>query len=170
LHKRRTHPSFLSNDEAARERRRTEEMVRGIVGFSHAINSVENKQVASIANWKGTTRLGETCRFIVDFSGEERLVIICGKEIPFGSPFKLGLTLSQAIGIRELLKKAIDVMRGSQKVKIGEKSGFVVDYDGKFVMLYEKEAQAECRFKLAFDKGEIIQMIYLLKKVYNFFY
>jgi hypothetical protein len=150
---RRTYPSFLSNDEAARERRRTEEMVKGIVGIGHVGSSVERKQVASLVKWSGTTRLGETDRFIVDFNGEKRLVSVYGKEVPVGSPFKLGLSLSQAIGIRELLKKAINVMVGTQRVKIGEKSGFVVDYDGKLVMLYGKEVQAECRFKLHSTKA-----------------
>jgi len=49
-------------------------------------------------------------------------------------------------------------------VKIGEENGFVVDYDGKLVMLYGKEVQAECRFKLAFDKDDIIRIIYLLRE------
>jgi len=68
------------------------------------------KQAASLVEWKGTTRLGETDHFIVDFNGEEKLVIVYGKEI-----------------------------------------------------------QAECRFKLAFDKYDTRRMVYLLKKAYDFF-
>jgi len=143
--------------------------VKSVVGISYSGSSVERKQAAGLVKWKGTIRIGETDHFIVDFSGEERLVTICGKEFPFGSPFKLGLTLSQAIGICRLLKKATYVMLGTERVKIGEKSGFVVDYDGKLVMLYGKEVQAPCPFKLAFDKDDIIEMIYLLKKAYDFF-
>jgi hypothetical protein len=112
---------------------------------------------------RGTTRLGETDHFIVDFNGKERLVIVYGKEVPVGSSFKLGLSLGQAIGIRELLKKAIGVMQGTERVKIGEEGDFVVDYDGKLVMLYGKEVQAKCRFKLAFDKDDIIRIVYLLR-------
>jgi hypothetical protein len=107
LGKRRTNPSYLSNDEVARERRRTEEMVMSI---SHLGSSVERKQAASLVKWKGTTRLGETDHFIVDFNVDEKLVIVYGKEI-----------------------------------------------------------QAECRFKLAFDKYDTMKMVYLLKKAYGFF-
>ena len=138
--KRRTHPSYLSNDEAARERR-TEAMVRGIVEHRYPRTTVEINPVAIAAKWSGTTRLGETGRFILDFESDERLVVIRGKEIPSGSPFKLSFTLSQAIYIRGLLKKAIDLIQGTQRVIIGEKSGFVVDYDGKLVMLYERDAR-----------------------------
>ncbi|MGD0029471.1 MAG: hypothetical protein ABSC91_11090 [Candidatus Bathyarchaeia archaeon] len=108
--KRRTHPSYLSNDEAARERERTKEMVRSIVGISHSGSSVERKQTVGPVKSKGITRVGETDNFIVDFDGEKKLVIVYGREV-----------------------------------------------------------QAECRFKLAFDKDELIQMVDLLKKTYDFF-
>jgi hypothetical protein len=110
LGKRRTHPSYLSNDEAAREGRRTEEMVRSIVCISHSESSVERKQMASSVKSKGTTKVGETENFIVDFDGDKKLVIVYGKEV-----------------------------------------------------------QAECRFKLTFDKDELAKMVDLLKKTYDFF-
>jgi hypothetical protein len=169
LAKRRTHPSYLSNDEAARERRRTEAMVRGIVEHRYPRTTVEINPVAIAAKWSGTTRLGETGRFILDFEGDERLVIIRGMEIPSESLFKLSLTLSQAIAIRELLKKAMNVLWSTRWVKIGEKNGVIVAYDGRLFMMYEKEVRTECPFKLAFDKTELMQMISLLEKAYNFF-
>jgi hypothetical protein len=110
LGKRRTHPSYLSDDEAARERERTEEMVKGFVAARYSGSSVERKQGESLFKSKGTTKVGETDNFIVDFDHEEKLVIVYGKEV-----------------------------------------------------------QAECRFKLAFDKDELTRMIDLLKKTYDFF-
>lgn len=61
------------------------------------------------------------------------------------------------------------MMWKKQSMRIGKKGSFVVDYDGKLVMVYEKETQAECQFKLAFDIGETRKMIYLLKKARELF-
>jgi hypothetical protein len=108
--KRRTHPYYLSDDEVARERRRTQDMVRGIVGNSHPGNGIEKIDVTSSFRAKGTIKVGETVNFVVDYDGEEKLTIV-----------------------------------------------------------YGKEAQAECRFKMAFGKDELIRLVDLLKKTYDFF-
>ena len=144
-------------------------MVRNIVGAEHKDSSSEGKKAANLAKWSGQTRIGETARFIVDFNGEDRLVTIHGKEVPADSRYKLTLTMSQAIGIRELMKQGIDVMRGTQRARIGEKNDIVMDYDGRLVMLYNNVDTGECRFRLAFDEDELFQVLGLLRKVYDFF-
>lgn len=63
--------------------------MRSIVGISHSGSSVERKPATSLVKWKGDTRLGETDHFIVDFDGEERLVIVYGKEVQGECRFKL---------------------------------------------------------------------------------
>ena len=169
LGEKRTHPGFLSDGEAAREQRREAEMVRNIVGAEHEESSSEGKKAANLARWSGQTRIGETARFIVDFNGEDRLVTVYGKDVPVDSGFKLTLTMSQAIGIRDLMMKGIDVMRGTKRARIGERKDIAMDYDGGLVMLYNKDAQADCPFKLAFDKDELLRVLSLLKKVHDFF-
>jgi hypothetical protein len=169
LGKRRTHPSYLSSDEAFRERMRTEEMVRSIVDIGHTESSVKIKRVTSLARSSGLTRVGETTRFIVDFDEEEKRVLVYGKDIPYGSHFKLRFNIRQTVAVILMLQQAMGMMWKKQVRRIGEKAGFVVDYDGSLVMLYGKEIQAECQFKLAFDVCETMTMIYLLKKAKNFF-
>ena len=89
--KRRTHPSFLSNDEAARERRRTEELVRSIAGKTYPASSAIKKPLSS-SNRVGsqTARVDETSYFAVDYDDKDKLVLVYGKEIPEGIPFRLG--------------------------------------------------------------------------------
>lgn len=55
--------------------------------------------------------------------------------------------------------------------RVGETDHFVADFSGeeKLVIVYGKEVQAECRFKLAFDKDELGKMIDLLKKALDSF-
>lgn len=108
--RRRTHPSYLSDDEAARERRRTQEMVRSIVGISYSGRSVERKQAADLVKSKGITRVGETDHFIVDFSSEERLVFVYGKEVQAECRFKLALNKDDVIRMVDLLKKTCDFL------------------------------------------------------------
>lgn len=58
--KRRTHPSYLSNDEAGRERRRTEELVRSLVGNTHSTSSVMEKCVPNLVrNQTNRARAGD---------------------------------------------------------------------------------------------------------------
>lgn len=94
---RRTHPAFLSDGEAARERERTQETVR------------------SIARRKQITKIGETNGFVVDFDSHERLVIVYGKETPKECPFKLGFNKSETTAMINLLKKAKAFFYENQK-------------------------------------------------------
>lgn len=84
---RRTRPGFLSDGEAAREARRTEEMVRGFL------------------NWKPIVRVGETDSFAIDFDHKEKLVFLYGKEIPKEFPFKLAFNENEISAIIEQLAK-----------------------------------------------------------------
>jgi len=171
--KRRTHPSFLSDDEAARERRRTEELVRSIVGKTHPASSVIKKQLPSSEMRNQTTRVGETSHFAVDYNDKDKLVLVYGKEIPEGIPFKLGFSQSETVAIYRLLGKALTTMRNSQQsMLLGEKNSFAVDYDGtrRLVMLYHKEKTPLCQFKLAFNENETMCIIHFLKKARNFFW
>jgi len=128
--KRRTHSSFLSDDEAARERRRTEELVRSIVGKTHPASSVIKKPLPSFVWRNQTTRVGETSCFAVDFNDKDKLVVVYGKEIPKECPFKLEFSQSEAVAIYRLLRKALTTMRNSQQsMLVGEKNSFAVDYD-----------------------------------------
>lgn len=172
--KRRTHPSFLSDDEAARERRRTEELVRSIVGKTHpAKNSVVKKQLPTIVIRNQTTRVGETSYFAVDFNDKDKIVEVYGKEVPEGFHFKLGFSQSETVAIYRLLGKALATMRSSQQsIPIGEKNKFAVDYDGtcRLVMLYQEEKTPLYQFKLAFDENETMWIIRFLKKTGNLFW
>jgi len=88
MSKRRTHPGFLSDDEAAREKKRVEEMVRG---FS------KRQQV---------TNIGETNSFVVDYDAHLKLVLVYGKEIPADCNFKIGLNETETSRVIDLLVKA----------------------------------------------------------------
>ena len=178
---RRTHPSFLSNNEAARESRRTSELVRSIVGIE-PVTKIHTKQAQSswkasselrqkkrLPKWKGDRRVGETDRFIVDCNSEDGLIRVYGKEVPRESPFKLDLTSNQAIDVLSALARMRNAMQDTTKLKLAGKTGFVVHYDGNLVMLNKIGSHAECPFKLAFDKAEIAKVIYLLRKAQSFF-
>jgi hypothetical protein len=171
--KRRTHPSFLSDDEAAREKRRTEELVRSVVGKTHDASDVIEEPLPSFIIRNHVTRVGETSNFAVDFNDKEKLVVVYGKEMPNGCPFNLRFSQSETVAIYHLLEKALTTMLNSKRsVLIGEKNSFVVDYDGsrRLVMLYQKEKTPLCPFKLAFDKDETMRMMDFLKKARNFFW
>jgi len=88
MSKRRTHPGFLSDGEALREKQRVEEMVRGFEKFNPV------------------SKIGETENFIIDYDCVKRLVLVYGKEIPLGCSFKLGFDESETSSIINLLVKA----------------------------------------------------------------
>jgi hypothetical protein len=90
LSKRRTHPSYLSDGEAAREMARTKEMVDGFSRFKPVIN------------------VGKTKNFVVDFDRKEGLILIYGKEIQEGCPFKLAFNENETKAIIDLLAKTKD--------------------------------------------------------------
>jgi hypothetical protein len=170
--KRRTHPSYLSDDEAGRERRRTEEFVRSLVGNTHSTSSGMEKRVPSLVR-NQTTRVGETNCFAVDFNDKDKLVVLYGKEIPEESPFKLRFSMGETVAIYRLLGKALGTIRNSQQsMRVGEKDNFVVDCDGtqRLIMVYQKEKTPLCQFKLAFNEDETMWIIRYLKKAKNFFW
>lgn len=171
LEKRRTHRSFLSDEEASRDTRRTEEAVRSIVGNRQVRSSdVRIKQAPSCFVVAPTVRVGETDCFIVEFNGKDRQVAVYGKEIPSEAPFKLKLKISETKDMICLLEKAKAVMEKEEVTRIGEGKNFIVDYDGnqKLVMVYGKET-SECKFKLAFDESETTAIINLLVKARTLF-
>ena len=88
MDERRTYPGFLSKDEAARDARRLQEMVRGFEKFNPV------------------SRIGETENFIIDYDCAKKIVLVYGKEIPAECHFKLGFDESETCSIINLLVKA----------------------------------------------------------------
>jgi hypothetical protein len=85
LETRRTRSAYLSEAEAARDRERTERMVKSII---------KGKQV---------TRVGETSNFFVDYDNNERLVMVYGKEALVEFQFKLAFNKSETKALAKLL-------------------------------------------------------------------
>jgi hypothetical protein len=183
--KRRTNPSFLSKDEAAREARRTEAMVRGITGEKQPRNKLEEIMVdplnkpkssakeKSAINLSHITRVGETNYFSLDYHDNDKVVALYGKEVPKDSPFVLKLSLNETVAITRLLGKSLEIMRNNpQTMRVGEKDGFVVDFDSysNRTLLYQREKTVSCPFRLAFDEYETMMIIHFLKKARNFFW
>ncbi len=96
----RTHPGFLSDDEVEPKGRKTEEMAKDIVCFRSTANAVRSPGVA---------RVGETDNFLVDFSEEEGLVFVYGKEVTTSCRFKLSFS-------KEELGKIVDLLRSADLV------------------------------------------------------
>jgi hypothetical protein len=108
--KRRTHSSFLSDDEAARERRRTEELVRSIVGKTRPASSVIKEPLSSSSRvGNQTTRVDETSYFAVDYDDKDKLVLVYGKEIPEGIPFRLGQPRRPSFSKEGLSRKLLEL-------------------------------------------------------------
>ncbi len=170
MEKRRTHRSFLSDDEAARDTRRTEAAVRSIVGKGQVHNGdAKIKRVTNVFIDAPTVRVGETDGFIVEFNGRERQVAVYGKEIPSKAPFKLKLKMSETKDLICLMQKAVTAPENPEATRIGEGKSFVVDYEGsqRRFMVYGKGQ--ECPFKLAFDENETAAVIKLLLKARTLF-
>lgn len=94
LETRRTRPAYLSEAEAARDRERTERMVKSIM---------KRKQVS---------RIGETSNFVVDYDDNERLVMVYGKDVPTECQFKLAFDESETRTVIDLLTKARTFFQG----------------------------------------------------------
>ena len=182
----RYHASFLSKEEAARESRRTEAMVRGMTGIGKPRNNfIENAAIDPVSqpsvNVKAKpavklsqiTRVDETNNFAVDYNDKDKLVVLYGKEIPNECPFRVRFSLSETAAVTRLLGKALEMMRNNpQTMRVGEKNSFVVDYDGHLgrTILCNKEKTTSCQFRLAFDEYETMMIIHFLKKARNFFW
>jgi hypothetical protein len=83
-------------------------MVRSITGTGHSQSNVDVRRAANLVRVRGRTRVGETENFIVDFDGEENLVIVYGKEVQTECQFKLAFDKDDIEKIVGLLKKACD--------------------------------------------------------------
>ncbi len=170
MEKRRTHRSFLSDEEAARETRRTVAAVRSIAGKRQIQdNALKVKPALHGFIDAPTVRVGETDAFIVEYSGRDRKVAIYDKESSSQAPFKFKLKISETKNLICLLQKTA-LSEKQENTRLGEgQSFFVVDYDGsqKLVTLYDKGS--ECRFKLAFDESEVAAVVKLLLKARTLF-
>lgn len=170
MEKRRTHRSFLSDEEAARDTRRTVVAVRSIVGKRQIQDNVPKVKPALHGFIDApTVRVGETDAFIVEYRGQDRKVAIYGKEIPSQAALKLKLKISETKDLICLLQKTTALTEKQENVRLGKGQSFVVDYDGsqKLVMVYDKGS--ECQFKLAFDEGEVAAVVKLLLKARTLF-
>jgi hypothetical protein len=170
LERRRTNPSFLTNDEAARDAKRIEEFVRSIAGEPTVPDVVGKKQVpkeqkANFFSQNPLVRVGESEYFIVDFECNPKVVAIYGKELPLGCFLKLKVKMSETKALIYFLDKT-KTMTGIEEVeRIGEGKSFIVDYDSsqRKVLLYEKATSGPL-FKLMLDQNEVTSIINLLIK------
>lgn len=193
---RRDNPAYCSNNEAARDRKRTEAFVRSITGTDYAV--IENRRYPlkvqsprvyskndkvrgsthrtysrkTNSNYyvKYTKIIGETDNFVVQFSYERRLIEIYGKDFFYGQHFKLMFSKDESQTIINFLARARNILGNQQVTKIGETNKFVVDSDGdqRLVLLYEKTTQ-ELPTKLGFNENETTAVIDLLVKARSFF-
>ena len=170
MDKRRTNPSFLSNDEAARDTKRTIDFVRSIAVDNPVTENVYKKkhvtkqQKTTSLSEKRFIRGGKTEDFIVDFERQNKLISIYGKEIPYDCAFKLKVRISETKTLIYLLEKAITVLGSNADIKVGERKNFSVDCDNsqRKVIVYRKET--EFQFKLALNQNDVTSIIELLKK------
>jgi hypothetical protein len=174
LVKRRTNPGFLTNAEAARDRERLSEMVRGIVGEKPSRPTVSRsygrRQVERQPNWNSIRKVGESNNFVVEYNYDDKLIAIYGKEFYGGSLFRLRFSVSESKALGTFLARARNTVGNRQVSRIGETDRFFVDYDGnqQLAMVYEKEPK-KLQVKLAFNENEITPVIDLLMKARAFF-
>jgi hypothetical protein len=91
---RRTHPAYLSDDEAARDQRRVKDVVNGIMkGYEqeHRVSRQSSK------------RVGESENFVVEYDTDSRLVMVYKKNETAQCPFKLGFSKNEIDDIVILL-------------------------------------------------------------------
>ena len=170
MERRRTNPSFLTNDEAARDSKRVEGFVRSIAGEPSVAGVVGKKQIskeqkADFFSQNPIVQIGESESFIVDFECRDKVVTIYGKELPFGCSMKLKVKMSETKALICFLEK-IKTMTGLGEVaRIGEGKSFIVDFDSsqRRVLLYGK-AISDSPFKLALYQNEVTAIINLLIK------
>ncbi len=170
LEKRRTNASFLSDEEAARESKRTEDFVRSIAGTKSPMSIAKKKQMpkekkfTSVAE-NSVVTLGESEGFVLDFDRQNKIISIYGKEIPNGCQFKLKVRMSETKDLICLLEKTKAAVAIEDVISIGEGKDFNVDYDGfhGLVMIYKKEP-SKFQYKLAFNQNEIATIVDLLMK------
>ena len=166
MEKRRTNPSFLSDEEAARESKRTEDFVRSIARTNSTSGRVEKKkqmpkeQKSNFSAENSFVTVGESEAFEVDFDRQNKIISIYGKEVPKGCQFKLKIRMSETKDLICLLEKAKNSPNSQAVINVGEGKDFNVDYDGiqGLVMIYQKRA-SEFEYKLAFTQNEASYII-----------
>ena len=170
MERRRTNPSFLTNDEAARDSKRIEEFVRSIAGEPIVAGVVGKKQVPkeqkeNFLSQNPLLRVGESEYFIVDFEGNAKVIFIYGKELPIGCSLKLKVKMSETKALIYFLDKTKTMTDIENVARIGEGKSFIVDFDSsqRKVLLYEKATSGPF-FKLVLDQNEVIAIINLLVK------
>ncbi len=171
MEKRRTNASFLSDEEAARESKRTEDFVRSIAGTDSTRLSVSKKkqmpkeQKSTCSAENSTATVGESDEFEVDFDRQNKIISIYGKEIPNRCQIKLKIRMSETKDLICLLEKAKNIVSDQEVQSIGEGKDFSIDYDGihGLVMVFKKEV-SKFQYKLAFTQNEIPTIIALLMK------
>ena len=93
---RRTHPGYLSKDEAAREEHRIKDIVRGFIKYYESKSQVPNRTTIK--------KVGETENFIVEYDSDQELVLLCEKHKTVEFPFKLGINKNELYEIVNLVK------------------------------------------------------------------
>jgi hypothetical protein len=92
---RRTRPYYLSDDEAAREERRTRDMVHGFLNYRDRKN-----QKPKICP---TKKVGETENFVVEYDTVQDLILVCERHNMVECPFKVGFNKYEIDAIIKLL-------------------------------------------------------------------
>ena len=171
MEKRRTNRAFLSDEEAARESRRTEDFVRSIAGTNSTNVRIDKKKQipkehkSTCYAENSVMTVGESKGFAVDFDKLNKIISIYGKEVSNGCQLKLKVRISETKDLICLLEKAKTVAATQEVTRIGEGIGYIIDYDGihRLVMIYNKEV-SKFQYKLVFTQSETTSIIDLLMK------
>ncbi len=90
---RRTYPGYLTNDEYAREQRRTNKMVEGFL------------------RWDPIEKVGETENFCIEVDRGQKNVLLKERNIVAQCPFKLSIKPDEVKDIMKLLTKGVGILR-----------------------------------------------------------
>jgi len=104
---RRTFPAYLSSDEHAREQRRTDEMVEGIMRNyeqSRRYNPREKQHRNAIE------KIGYTENFCIEVDHGQKTVLLKEKEIMFEVFFKLSIKKDEVEDLVKLLTKSVALL------------------------------------------------------------
>ena len=105
--KRRTYPAYLSDDEYAREQKRTDEIVEGIIRYTarpRRHNPLE-KQPRNLIE-----KIGYTKNFCIEVDYGQKTVLLKEKKIIVDCPFKLSITKDEVEDIVKLLIKGVELL------------------------------------------------------------
>jgi len=108
---RRTFPGYLSSNEQERERRRTDAMVKGILGYNalkHRYNQIEKQPRNPIET------IGITSNFRIKIDYKQKTVLIKEKNIVTQCPFKLSIKQEEVEDIIKLLTKSVTLLHNRQ--------------------------------------------------------